>query len=123
MRRSASSMLNRFAIELVKAKRMSIEEALLRIDLESLNHLLHPVQELIERLGIDAQERLFDAQPLRLHELDGDAQRGLAASLSGSRLQEVELPLLDGELDVLHVVEVIFETMRDAQELAVEVRH
>jgi pyruvate,orthophosphate dikinase len=33
----------KIAIELVKAKRLSVEEALLRIDPESLNQLLHPV--------------------------------------------------------------------------------
>src|SRR5205823_1790497 len=41
-KRSGKAAL-RIAIELVKAKRLSIEEALLRIDPESLNQLLHPV--------------------------------------------------------------------------------
>ena len=64
------------------------------------------VQQLIERGGIDAGDRLrLVDQAFRDH-VDGDLERRLGGALAGARLQHPELAALDGELDVLHVAVV-----------------
>src|SRR5207245_11397753 len=44
-------------------------------------------------------------------------------ALARTRLQEVELALLHGELDVLHVLVVALETSGDFEDLVVDLRH
>ena len=44
-------------------------------------------------------------------------------TLADTALQHIEFLILDGELDVLHVVEVLLETLSDAVELCINLRH
>ena len=53
-----------------------------------------------------------DQSPLVYH-VDGDAH-------GGARLHDVEMLLLDGEFDVLHVVVVAFQALDDVHDLFVD---
>jgi hypothetical protein len=77
-------------------------------------------QQLVELLGIDAQERVLPADQLLAHHLDGDADGGVAGPLSDAALQHVERALLDGELDVHHVAVVALEGAADGEQLGVD---
>lgn len=70
------------------------------------------MQQLVEGRRLDAQDRRVLRDALLADHLDGDAHRGLRGALSGARLQDVERPVLDGELDVLHVRVVAFEHLQ-----------
>ena len=54
--------------------------------------------------------------------VDGDAQRRPRAALAGARLQQVQAPVLDGEFELLHVVEFLLEPGGDARELLAQRR-
>ena len=54
------------------------------------------------------------------HHVDGDAHGGEAGALAVAALQHVELALLDGELDVLHVAVVLLERAAHLHELLVD---
>ena len=69
----------------------------------------HRVQELVELARVDARDRLLARDQPLLDHLDGDPQGRGRGALAGARLQEVERPLLDRELDVLHVAVVRLE--------------
>ena len=55
-----------------------------------------------------------------VHLIDGDLHSGDAGALAGAALQDEELALFDGELDVLHVLVVVFELIGDLGELLVD---
>src|ERR1035437_4707464 len=78
------------------------------------------VEELIELLGIDAQDGFLLAEDAFIDHLDGDANRGGAGALAVAGLQHVERPVLDGELKVLDVAVVIFQGCGDVFELVVD---
>ena len=81
------------------------------------------MQQLVEGVGVDAQDRLFARdQPLARH-VDGDAHGGARRALAAARLQHPELAALDRELDVLHVAVVLLEPLVDRDELAIGLRH
>ena len=80
-------------------------------------------QHLFQRLGRDAQQRLFLAdQPLALH-LDRGAHHGDRVHLAVAGLETVELTLLDGELEVLDLVIVAFELVAQFVELVGQIGH
>ena len=71
------------------------------------------VQQLVQVLGLDQQQGLVRVdQALRLH-LGGDADGGHAGALAVAGLQHPEAAVLDGELDVLHVLVVGLEALAD----------
>src|ERR1035437_101559 len=67
------------------------------------------VEELIELLGIDAQDGFLLAEDAFIDHLDGDANRGGAGALAVAGLQHVEQAVLDGELKILDVAVVLFQ--------------
>ena len=79
------------------------------------------VKEFGDLFGVLAAEGfgLVDASGVDV--VDGDFDHGVAGAFAGAGLQDPEFALLDGELDVLHVAEVIFEGVGGAEELAVDV--
>jgi hypothetical protein len=81
------------------------------------------MEELIERAGVDAEDRLLLRDAPVLHHLDGDAHRCPAGALPGAALEHVELAGLDGELQILHVAEVRLEPGADPGQLLERVRH
>ena len=81
------------------------------------------MEELVDVGRSDAHERLLLGDLPLVHHVDRDPHRGRRGPLPGSRLEEVELPFLDGELDVLHVAIVFLQDLADLEELLVDLRH
>ncbi len=71
------------------------------------------VEKLVELLRLHPHESLVLRDQALGHHVDGDLDRGLRRALPAARLQHVELPLLDGELEVLHVAVVALEPVGD----------
>src|SRR5207253_3245644 len=80
------------------------------------DRLVHFLRPYAEQGGVLVDHVLVHQVPSHL---DGGARRALART----RLQEVELALLHGELDVLHVLVVALETSGDFEDLVVDLRH
>ncbi len=81
------------------------------------------MQQLVELGRLDAQHRIVLADQPLLHHVDGDLHRGPGGALAVAGLQHVELALLDGELDVLHVAVVVLEDAADLHQLLVALGH
>ena len=77
------------------------------------------VQQHIERLRVDLHERFLLGDHALVDEVAGDLDGGGGGALAVTRLQHVELLVLDGELHVLHVAVVIFQDLADFLELLV----
>ena len=74
------------------------------------------VQQLVERGGIDADDRLLARdQPFPGH-LDGDADRRLGGALARARLQHPQFAALDGEFEILHVAVMLLEPVANVDE-------
>ncbi len=56
-------------------------------------------------------------------EISGHLDGGARGALAGTRLQEIELALLHGELDVLHVLVMPLQAAGDLEDLVVDRRH
>jgi hypothetical protein len=80
-------------------------------------------EELLELVGRVAQDRGFPVDELFLHHVGGELQRGGGGALAVARLEHEQLAFLDGELDVLHVLEVLLERLADLEQLGVGLRH
>ena len=90
-----------------------------RGDLE-LGALVEPrMEKLVELRRVDPRDRLFLVDQAFAGHVDGRLDRGGGGALRRARLQEVELALLDGELDVLHVAVVPLERRHRLEELVV----
>ena len=83
----------------------------------------HRVQQAVQLFGFDAQNGLFFGNHTLVHQIDGDLQGGGGGALAVAGLQHVELAVLNGELHILHVAVMVFEVMRDALELLVNLGH
>ena len=81
------------------------------------------VQELVELGRVDPGDRLVPVDESFRRHVDRALDRGCRRPLRGARLEEVEVSLLDGELDVLHVAVVALELAHRLEELAVRVGH
>ncbi len=79
----------------------------------------HRSQELIQRLRLHAPDCLLLRDQLLVHHLDGDAHAGEAGALAAAALEHVQLAVLNGELDVLHVLVVLLQLLADLQKLLV----
>ena len=99
------------------------DEPLLGDGLAAILGIEHGLQELVQLVGLDAQQRLrLGDQPLALH-LHRDARRGEAGPLSGPCLQHPQLAVLDRELDVLHVAVVVLQRAANGHQLAMTPGH
>ena len=114
-----SALLGRVRVEHDRAGRRAgrrVQAA--RRDLDLRVRVDHRVQELVELARVDARDRLLAGdQPLVDH-LRRRAERRCRGPLPGARLQEVERPLLDRELDVLQVAVVRLEPRRACRRAA-----
>ncbi len=91
-------------------------------DLHRRRRVDHRVQELVELTRIDPRHRLLAGDQPSVGHLDGDAEGRRRRALAGAGLQEVEPPLLDRELDVLHVAVVGLEPVERRRQLRVGLR-
>ncbi len=80
-------------------------------------------QEVVELVGLDAEDGFFLRDEAFADHVDGDADGGQAGALAIAGLQHVELAILDGELEVLHVAVVLFQAPGDVAELLVDLGH
>ena len=76
------------------------------------------MQQLFELHRIDAHQRGAPVDQFFVRHVDRDAHRGFRRAFAGARLQHEQLAALDRELHVLHVAEMLFEALRDLQQLA-----
>ena len=80
-------------------------------------------QQLGQRVRIDHAHRVLRFDHLLGDEVGGDDHRGAPGALSVARLQHVQLLVLDGELEVLHVPVVLLQALGDSTKLLVGARH
>ena len=78
------------------------------------------VQQLVELRRSHARDRLVRCAQLLLDHVHGHADRGRPVALADPALQHPELALLDRELQVQHVVVVLFQALLDCVQLAVD---
>ncbi len=94
----------------------------LRDDLDARRGIDHRVQELVELPGVDADDGVLARDEALVDHVHGGLQRGRGRPLGAARLKQVEPPVLDGELDVLHVAVVLLEALHRAHELLERLR-
>ncbi len=80
------------------------------------------VQQRVELVRVDPSHGLVAVDHALALELARDPDGGRRRALAGPRLQQVERPALDGELDVLHVAVVPLEPLDRLDELVVGLR-
>ncbi len=81
------------------------------------------MEQLVQLLRLNPSHRFLLADEPLGHHISGDLQGRRRGALSGPCLQHVELALLDGELDVLHVAVMLFKPVHYLGQLPVRVRH
>jgi len=77
------------------------------------------VQQLIELSGLDAPQRLGLVDDALVHQVGGDLQRSGSGALAVAGLQHVQLAVLDGELEILHVLVMAFKPSHGVEQLVV----
>ena len=80
-------------------------------------------QEVIKLVRLDAVNGFFLRDELFLDHVDGHANGGQAGALAVAGLQHVELAILDGELEVLHIAIVLFHLPVISLQLLVALGH
>ena len=80
-------------------------------------------QEVVELVRLDAEDGFFLRDEALADHVDGDADGGQAGALAVAGLQHVELAILDGELEILHIAIVLFHLPGDGAELVVDLGH
>ena len=81
------------------------------------------MQQRVQRARVDRLQRALAGEQLLGNGVDREAHRRLGRALGVTRLQHVQLPLLDGELRVLHVLVMSLERAQDLHQLLVHVGH
>ena len=81
------------------------------------------VEDFVELGRGDAQDGGLLVDQAFIDHVDGHLQGGEAGALADTALQHPQLAFLDGELDVLHVLEVLLEVETDVVQLLVHFRH
>ena len=80
------------------------------------------MEKLVELTRIDSRDRLLPRDEPLFDHLRCDPERRCGRALPGTRLEEVQRPLLDRVLDVLHVPVVGLEPVERLDELRVCLR-
>ena len=80
-------------------------------------------QQLVELVGGVAQHCGFPVDELLLEHVHGELQCSGGGTLAVAGLEHEQLAFLDGELDVLHVLEVLFQDRADLHQLGEGLRH
>ena len=75
-------------------------------------------EDLVELLGRHAVHGGFPVDEFFFHHVAGDFHRSEPGAFAVAGLQHEELAVFDGELEVLHVFEVLLEGLLDLEELA-----
>ena len=80
------------------------------------------MEQHVERLSVDLHESFFLADHTFVDEVAGNLYSGGSGTLAVTGLEHIELFILDGELHILHIAVVIFESIANADELVVNLR-
>ena len=80
----------------------------------------HEVNQLV---GFRTKNRLFLRDQALFHHLDGDPHGRQSSAFPVSRLQHIQIAVLDCELKVLHVLVMLFQTRGDFAELFEYIGH
>ena len=91
-------------------------------DLGGFFRVEHRRQQLIELVGRVAHDGRLPVDELLFAHVHRELERGHRRPLAVARLEHVEHAVFDGELEVLHVLEMLLETLADHFELAIRLR-
>ena len=80
-------------------------------------------KQLIELGGRDAHNSFLFRNHALLHHGNSDTHGRGTGALAIAGLQHVELAVLDGELEVLHILVMLFQTRGDVSKLVVNIGH
>ena len=80
-------------------------------------------EQLVELVGRVAEHGGLPVDELLLDHVHGELQRGGGGALAVAGLQHEQLAFLNGELDVLHVLEMFFKDLADLHEFGITLRH
>jgi len=80
-------------------------------------------EELVELVRWVAQYCGFPVDETLLNHVDGELESGRSCALTVTSLEHVELTFLDGELNVLYILEVLLELLANLEELLVRLWH
>ena len=80
-------------------------------------------EKLAELIGRNAGDRILPGDELFLHHLDRDADGGDTGALAVAGLEHEELAVFDRELEVLHLVEMLFQRGADIFQFAIGLGH
>ena len=81
------------------------------------------MEKLIELLGTNAHYGFVLVDEFFANHLDGNTNGSSASSFTSTSLEQIEVTLLNGELEVLHVSIVFLEFFVDCYELVIERGH
>ena len=81
------------------------------------------VKQSLELAGVHPADCLLLGPPVCLDHVDCHLHSRLSRTLGTARLKDVEAPLLDRELDVLHVVVMPIELLEDLEQAGVNLGH
>ncbi len=81
------------------------------------------VQQLVKRIRINAQQRLITCDQAFLCHIDSHLERRLCRTFTASGLQHIELALLDGKFEVLHIGIMFFQLQPNRIKLGKNFRH
>ena len=80
-------------------------------------------EQLAEGIGRNTADGVIWLDELLLHHLHSDTDSGKSCSLAVAGLQHEKTTVFDGELEVLHVVEVALQGMPNILELTIDLGH
>ena len=81
------------------------------------------MQQGVQLLGLHAQDSLLLGDHALVHQVAGDLQGSLGGALAVTGLQHIQVAVLNGELHILHIAEVLLQTVGDVDELLVDLGH
>ncbi len=81
------------------------------------------VQDFVKLLRSDSHHCGLLVDHTLVEHIDGHLQCGQTCTLADTALEHPELALLDGELDVLHIAEVLLQMSADIVEFCIYLRH
>src|ERR1700736_1762598 len=80
-------------------------------------------QQVRQRICRDSLDRLFPRNQLFVHHVDGDTDGSEPGSLSVSRLENKESIIFDRKFEILHIAEMLFESLSDQKQFLMCSRH
>ena len=81
------------------------------------------MQELVELVGADAEHHLFIADEALVGHVKRHVQCSHTSTLANTALQHIQLTVLDGELNVQHILVVLLQDFSNLTQLSIDTRH